>query len=51
MYYKLRHNYTKNNLHVAYTDGNVGLEKNVKWLKISIRIYIQIISASEYISK
>lgn len=33
MYYKLQHNYTKNNLHMAYTDGNVGLEKKCKIIK------------------
>lgn len=39
-----QHNYTKINLHVAYTKGNVSLEKNVKQVKVSIRIYIQVIS-------
>lgn len=42
-YDKSQHNCRKNYLHVAYTENKVGLEKNVKWVKINIRTYIQVI--------
>lgn len=43
--HELHYSMTKQKItHVPYTEGNVGLGKNVKWLKMSIEVHIWAIS-------